>query len=642
MSIKILIVSPKTESLVMEQEIRKLFAEFPPVSPEQWEEQIIKDLKGADYEKKLVWKTAEGFAVRPYYHMGHLNEVPWRHNLPGNFPFVRGNKPSGNDWLVREDLKVEDIAQSNEKALELLMKGVDSLGFELDCKQQYTVDDIEALLKNIRVDIAEVNFSNTSHQLDLVRFMDQLVRKYNRLPEKVRGSVEYDPLGRFSRKGRWYDNEEADFCLAYELAKAAERLPAFRVLSVNGRLFANAGATITQEMAFTLAMAAEYLTRLTDKGLFIGQVAPKIKFNLAVGSSYFMEIAKIRAYRLLWAHLVNAYGLNDSMNGRMFIHAENSTWNFTIYDPYVNMLRTTTGTMSAILAGVDSFRVIPFNAVFEPTTDFSERIARNQQLVLREESYLDKVTDPSAGSYYLDKLTDTLADEAWKLFLRIQDEGGYVEALRKNLIQNMLEENTRKRRDNVANRKEILLGVNQYPNFTEHLTKPLDPKVFLPADQTLPDAEINTIKTWRGAQDFEALRYQTDMYSLGHKRPAAWMFTFGNLAMRRARSTFACNFFACAGYEVVDNNGFATIEEGIEAARREKPEIVVICSSDEEYATITLPIFEALKNETIVVLAGYPAELVETLKAAGFENFIHVRSNVLETLKGFQQKLGIA
>ncbi|MBK9292082.1 MAG: methylmalonyl-CoA mutase small subunit [Bacteroidetes bacterium] len=626
----------------MEQEINKLFAEFPPVSTEEWEVQIIKDLKGADYEKKLVWKTAEGFSVRPYYRMEHLNEVPWRHNLPGSFPFVRGNKPAGNDWLVREDIVVDDIATANEKALALLMKGVDALGFRLDCKRSYTIDDIEALLKNIRVDIAEVNFSNSPDQLSLVRFMDQLVRKYNRLPEKVRGSVEYDPLGRFSRRGKWYDNEEADFSLAYELAKAAERLPAFRVLSVNGRLFANAGATITQEMAFTLSMAAEYLTRLTDKGLFIGQVAPKMKFNLAVGSNYFMEMAKIRAYRLLWAHLVNAYGLNDAMNGRMFIHAENSTWNFTVYDPYVNMLRTTTGTMSAVLAGVDSFRVLPFNEVFEPTTEFSERIARNQQLVLREESYLDKVADPAAGSFYLDKLTDTLAEEAWNRFLQIQDEGGYVEAMRKNVIQQMLADTARKRRDNAANRKEILLGVNQYPNFTERITKPLDPAIFAPTDQAAADAEISTIKTWRGAQEFEALRYQTDMYSLAHKRPVAWMFTFGNLAMRRARSTFACNFFACAGYEVVDNNGFASIDEGIAAARNEKPEIVVICSSDEEYATIALPIFEALKNETIVVLAGYPAELTETLKAAGFENFIHVRSNVLETLKGFQQKLGIA
>lgn len=625
----------------MEQEQKKLFAEFPPVSPEQWEEQIIKDLKGADYEKKLVWRTAEGFAVRPYYHIDHLIEVPWRHNLPGSFPFVRGNKPSGNDWHVREDIKVDDIATANEKALDLLMKGVDALGFELDCNHRYTVEEIEALLKNIRADIAELNFSNNPHQLDLVRYLDQLVRKYNHLPEKVRGSAEYDPIGRFSRKGKWYDNEEADFCLAYELAKAAERLPSFRALSVNGSLFANAGATITQEMAFTLSMAAEYLTRLTDKGLFIGQVAPKIKFNLAVGSSYFMEIAKIRAYRLLWAHLVNAYGLNDSMNGRMFIHAENSMWNLTIYDPYVNMLRTTTSTMSAVLAGVDSFRVVPFNAVFEPGTDFSERIARNQQLVLREESYLDKVADPSAGSYYIDTLTNTLAEEAWKLFLRIQDEGGYVEALRRNVVQGMLEETTRKRLDNVANRKEILLGVNQYPNFGEHLTQPLDPAVFEPKDQARPDSEINTIKTWRGAQQFEALRYQTDMYSLEHKRPVAWMFTYGNLAMRRARSTFACNFFACAGYEVTDHNGFATIEEGIAAVRAEKPEIVVICSSDEEYANIALPVFEDLKTEAIVVLAGYPAEIVDKLKAAGFDNFIHVRSNVLETLKGFQQKLGI-
>ncbi len=626
----------------MEQQVNKLFSEFSPVTTEQWEALIQKDLKGADYEKKLVWKTNEGLSVRPYYREEHLAQIPWLHTFPGDFPFVRGNKTSGNNWLVRQDLKVDDVQKSNEKALDVLMKGVDSIGFNLDCNKTYSLEEIEALLKNIRADIAEINLSGSSNHLQLVGIMDQLVRKYNRPMDKIFGSVNFDPILRFSRRGVWYDSEEADFYTAYELIKAAKAMPNYRVIGVNGLIFANAGATTVQEMAFTLAAGAEYLTRLTDKGLFIGDVAPRIKFNLAVGSSYFLEMAKMRAYRMLWAQIVNAYGLNDAKNGRMFIHATNSAWNFTLYDPYVNTLRTTTGTMSAVLGGVDSFAVLPFNAAFEPSNDFSERVARNQQLVLKEESYLDRIADPAAGSYYIENLTQMLVEEAWKLFLKIDEEGGFVEALKKGTIQSQLKESAHKREQNIATRREILLGTNQFPYFGEAKTLPVPATVFEPDDKTMEgSAVIETIQVVRGAQAFEALRYHTDRYSLKKKRPTAFMFTFDNVAMRKARANFACNFFACAGFEVVDNNGFNTVEEGIQKVLSQKPEIVVICSSDEEYAEIALPIYEALKKNTLVALAGYPAGITEELKAAGMEHFIHVKSNVLETLQKFQKQLGI-
>jgi methylmalonyl-CoA mutase len=629
----------------MEQDFTKkpigIATEFPPVTTEQWEAQILKDLKGADYNKKLVWKTNEGFPVKPYYTAEDLNNIQWLKALPGDFPFVRGNAAAGNEWLVRQDIKVENIGKANEKALDILLKGVDSLGFELGCKQHYSIDDIEALLKNIRADIAELNFYRTPQQLEIIGMIDKLARKYNRPLDQVKGSVEFDPLLRFARRGTWYEDEASDFCRAYELIKAAQSLPAFKVLAVNGHHLANAGASIVQEMAFTLAAGNEYLSRLTEKGLFIGEISPKIKFNLAVGSNYFMEIAKIRAYRLLWAHIVNAYGLNDARNGRMFIHAKNTDWNFTVYDPYVNMLRTTTSTMSAIIGGVDSFTVVPFDAPYETPTAFAERIARNQQLVLKEESYLDIVADPAAGSYYIESLTNTLAEESWKLFLQITDEGGFVASLRKGIIQKMIAESAAKKDQNIASRREILLGTNQFPNFDERIDAVVDNKIFDKVDKTDENAEIETIKTYRGAQAFEKMRFKTDVFSLNSKRPVAWMFTYGNLAMRKARANFACNFFACAGIEVVDNYGFTTVQDGITAALEQKPEIVVICSSDDEYAGNALSIYEALKNQSIVVLAGYPDGIVDELKAAGMKHFIHVRSNVLETLQSLQVQMGI-
>lgn len=625
----------------MKQKDEQFFGMFPPVSTEQWESQVEKDLKGADYEKKLVWKTLEGFKVRPYYRAEDLKSIPWIHNRPGNFPFVRGNRPSKNEWLVRQEVKISDIKSTNEKILDILMKGVDSLGFDLGKNKEYSLDELELLLKNVRADIAELNFYNTSQPLELVQIIEELARKYNRELELIKGSVNFDPLSDLMRTGKCQKDEESDFKTAHQLIGAAQQLPMLRVIGLNGHYFTNAGASIVQEMAFTLSMGSEYLTRLTDMDLLIGQVAPRLKFNLAVGSNYFMEIAKLRAYRLLWAKIVNAYGLFDAMNGRMYIHATNASWNLSLYDSYVNMLRTTTGSMSALLGGVDSFTVLPFNAIFEETTAFSERIARNQQLVIKEESYFNKISDPAGGAYYIENLTKSLVDEAWKLFLQLDESGGFVANLKNGNIQEMIGETAAKRNLNIATRKEVLLGTNQYPNGEERITRDQDESIFQADDQTHPGAIIQTLKTYRGAQAFELMRYKTDKYSRTHPRPKAWMFSFGDLTMRKARAGFASGFFACAGYDIVDNHGFETIEQGIEACRTAKPDIVVICSSDEDYETYALEIFNSLAREYIVVLAGYPAKLVPQLKAAGMEHFIHMRSNVLETLHEFQIKLGI-
>lgn len=625
----------------MKQKDEQFFGMFPPVSTEQWETQVEKDLKGADYEKKLVWKTLEGFKVRPYYRSEDLKSIPWMHNRPGNFPFVRGNQPAKNEWLVRQEIKIGDIKTTNEKILDILMKGVDSLGFDMGKEKQYSIDELEHLLKNVRADIAELNFYNTSQPLEWVQMVEELARKYNRELELIKGSVNFDPLSDLMRTGKWQKDEKSDFKTAHQLIGAAQQLPMMRVIGLNGHHFTNAGASIVQEMAFTLSMGSEYLTRLTDMDLLIGQVAPRLKFNLAVGSNYFMEIAKLRAYRLLWAKIVNAYGLFDAMNGRMYIHATNASWNLSLYDPYVNMLRTTTGSMSALLGGTDSFTVLPFNAIFEDATAFSERIARNQQLVIKEESYFNKISDPAGGSYYIENLTKSLVDEAWKLFLQLDESGGFVANLKNGAIQEMINETAARRMLNIATRKEVILGTNQYPNGEERINKALDEKRFQADDQTQPGAEIQGLKTFRGAQAFELMRYKTDTYSRTHQRPKAWMFTFGHLTMRKARAGFASGFFACAGFETIDNPGFETIEQGIEACRAARPEIVVICSSDEAYETHALEIFKALAKEHIVVLAGYPADLVAQLKAAGMEHFIHMRSNVLETLRDFQIKLGI-
>jgi len=620
----------------------KLFNDFPPVTTVAWEALIQKDLKGADYHKKLVWKTMEGFDVKPYYREEDLKNLEYLNVFPGDFPFVRTGRKTENNWYVRQDIAVGNVAETNKLALDVLMKGVDSLGFLFDQSKKPTIDEVEKLMENIYAQIVEVNFVCGPQALNLLRIYLELVKKYNRDLSKIHGSVDFDPIGNLILKGNFYTSEAEDFDVCKTLIEESKYIPHFRTLAVNARYFKNSGSSIVEELAFGMAYGNEYLSKLTELGVSIDYIAPKIKFSFATGSNYFMEIAKIRAARLLWAKIVNAYGPSDAEFTRTHIHSVTADWNKTMYDPHMNMLRTTTEAMSAIIGGTNSLTVRPYNAVFEPATPFSERIARNQQLVLKEESYLDKIVDPGAGSYYIENLTDSLVEEAWKIFLQITEMGGFIEAFKKGHIQQKINETSQKRDAAIASRKEILVGTNQYPDFNESVNKELDKSGLSTPSESEESVIAEPLKMYRGAQGFELLRYKIDLYSMKNKRPKAFMFSYGSLAMRRARSQFASNFFACAGFETIDNNGFKTIDEGVAASLERKAEIIVVCGSDDDYPLIVPEIFDKIGQNAIVVVAGYPKDSVDELKSKGIRHFIHVKSNVLETLREFQKMLNIA
>ncbi len=611
---------------------KKLFQEFPEVSTQEWEEIIQKDLKGADYERKLIWKTKEGIKVKPYYRAEDLKDLGHMDVMPGQFPFVRGNK-TDNSWLIRQDIIVEDIETANEKALNVLSRGVDSLGFILT--KNLSVKEFRALLIGIIPEAIEINLiCGAQFEEVLKNFIDALKDKNADLSQ-VKGSITCNPLTEMLLTGLIPNLGETK-----QLIKLTKELPHFRTLLVHGSIFHNSGSSAVEELGFSLATAAEYLNQLTDKGISIDELAPKMRFDFAVGSNYFMEIAKIRAARILWAKMVEAYKPKNIEVAKMLVHTTTSNWNKTVYDPHVNMLRTTTEAMSSVIGGTDSLTVNAFNESFDTPTEFGERIARNQQLLLKEESYLDKVADPAAGSYYIESLTASIAEEAWKIFFATEEKGGFIAAMKAGFIQDKIYATAQQRDQDIANRKEIFLGTNQFPNFNESIGVNLDEDVFEAADFSSKKTKIKTLKPYRGAQAFEALRYKTDQFSKENKRPLAYMLTYGNVAMRKARATFASNFFACAGFEVQDNNGFKSAEEGVKAAKAAKAEIIVVCSSDEEYAGL-VPAVKALAENAIVVVAGFPKEIMEDLKALGVEHFIHVKSNVLETLKQFQTELGI-
>ena len=622
----------------MAEKYNNLFEEFPPVSTQQWMDKVTADLKGADYNKKLVWKTNEGIDVQPFYRAENLENLDYLNSLPGEFPFVRGTKKNNNEWLVRQSIVVKDFAEANKKALNYLMRGVDSLAFVFN-GGELTVADLDVLLKDICLTAVEVNFVGCCSVKASEAFV-QYVKNGGWNPKEVCASVEYDPFGKFALTGKFTKGLDHVAANAGKMIASTAELSKFKTLAVNGKNFGNAGSSIVQELAYSLALGAEYLTALTEKGTEVDAVAKKMKFNLSVSANYFLEIAKLRAARLLWAQIVKAYEPKCDCSCKMTIHAETGSWNKTVYDAYVNMLRTQTEAMSASLGGADSITVLPFNAAYEESNEFSDRIARNQQLLLKEESHFSKIADPAAGSYYIEELTASIADQAWKLFLEVQEKGGFLAALREGFIQAEIKKMAAKRDMNIATRRENLLGVNQFPNFTEKVDAELNAAVFAAADLTSEEAEIETLKPYRGAQAFEALRYKTDVYAKSNKRPLAFMMPVGNLAMRKARAQFACNFFAVAGFDVLDNNGFKTVEEGWKAAQEAGAQIVVICSSDDEYAELAPAAFEAVAGKAIFVVAGAPA-CTEELKAKGIANYINVKSNLLAELKAYQSTLGI-
>ncbi|MDE5941106.1 MAG: methylmalonyl-CoA mutase small subunit [Muribaculaceae bacterium] len=614
----------------------KLFTQFPPVSYETWRAKVDADLKGVPFDKKLVWRTNEGFNVQPMYQRGDIADLKTTDTLPGEFPYVRGTR-ADNNWLTRQEILPSDAAEANKVALDVLGKGVNSLGFNL---AETTSEAIAAALEGIDLEKVEVNFKSCPRKaLALAEVLVAYLKKVG-AEKTFRGSIDYNPFKRAFRHGTDVDAAVvvAD---AKALLSAVKDVPGLRCLGVDSVMFNNSGAYIFQELGYALAWGAEWLTLLTEAGVPADEVAARVKFNMGISSNYFMELAKFRAARMMWAQIVEQYKPESKDACKMMAHAITSRFNQTIYDAHVNLLRSQTEAMSAALAGVDSITVTPFDVPYKTPDEFSERIARNQQLLLKEESHLDKVVDPAGGSYYVETLTVSLAQEAWKLFIEVEDKGGFVACVNSGDIQKAVNESSVKRHQDMARRKEILLGTNQFPNFNEMAAGKIENMASACGKEASSCGcakegdSAKVLRTERQASDFEALRLATEH---AENRPKAFMLTIGNLAMRLARAQFSSNFFGCAGYEILDNIGFNTVEEGVAAAMEKGADIVILCSSDDEYAQYAPEAFKLLDGRAEFVVAGAPA-CTEDLKALGIENFIHVRSNVLETLQQFNQRL---
>lgn len=611
----------------MAENKEKLFDQFPPISTEEWKAKVEADLKGAPFDKKLVWRTNEGFNVQPMYRAEDIADLKTTDSLPGEYPYVRGTRTE-NDWLTRQEIIADNAADANAKALDVLTKGVTSLGFKVK-----EAGDVATLVAGIDLAKVEINLNCCPKSATEVAKALVDVVKAAGAEESFKGSIDFNPFRKALKHGVEFPGDIAK--MAVELIEVVKEVKGLRVLAVDSVMFNNAGAYIFQELGYALAWGAEWLAMLTEAGVDVDTVAKRIKFNMGISSNYFMELAKFRAARMLWAQIVEQFKPACKCSCKMMAHAVTSEFNQTVFDAHVNLLRSQTEAMSAALAGVDSITVTPFDKSYKTPDEFSERIARNQQYLLKEESHLDKVVDPAGGSYYVETLTASIAQEAWKLFLDVEEKGGFLANVNNCAIQDAVNASSEKRHSDVARRKEILLGTNQYPNFSEMAAGKIENAGGCTCGCSEKEDNGRGLSTKRQSSDFDALRLATEAAA---NRPKVFMLTIGNLAMRLARSQFSANFFGCAGYEIIDNLGFNTVQEGIDAAVAKEADVVVICSSDDEYETLAPEAFKALDGRAEFVVAGAPA-CTEALQAQGITNFINVRSNVLETLQAFNAKL---
>jgi methylmalonyl-CoA mutase len=622
-----------------------LLGDFPAVTTQQWESVIQADLKGADYDKKLLWKADEKITVRPYYREENLEGLgPQLDLIPGEFPFLRGGK-ADNQWTISQGIDTTSLPAANAAARDALARGADAVRFHITHSGGQATGPLPQSVEDVATLLAGIDAPISFKAADLAAPIRKLliVAVEQGAIKSLKGAIDFDPLNDLLLTGSSEKNSAELFAAAAAAVQAAAKLPGFRTLAVRGWQIPEAGGTAVEELAAAIAAGAEYLAALTGKGISVDAAASAIYFDMAVSANYFFEIAKLRALRLLWAQVVEQFKPASKQSARAYIVAATSRWDSTIYDRHINLLRGTTKTMSAALGGADVIETLPFDADLHPSDEISRRLARNTQIILKKESYFDRVVDPGAGSYYLETLTDSMAREAWKLFQQIEEKGGYLKALEAGFVQAEVNASRAKKDKSVASRGYTMLGTNQFPNAKEKVLDQIKPagKVAVKTKAGKAAITVTPLPPYRGAEGYEELRLRTERHvAAGQRNPRFVLLEYGDLKMRKARVGFSLNFIACGGFDVVTRFSESTAEAAAKVVGEAQADVVVLCSSDDEYLPLAKPLIEKLGGKVPVIVAGNPAT-ADQLKADGVADFIHMRSNAVAVLSTWQKRLGV-
>jgi methylmalonyl-CoA mutase len=578
--------------------IESLLSEFPPVTTEQWERSIRENVKGADYASKMIWHPEEGLAVKPYYRAEDVADVHLLDAAPADFPSIRGTRLTG-DWRIREELDIADPEEANHAACSAIAAGAEEIAFHRTKLE--SPSDLALLLANLHS--VPVHFAGPAPAS-----LQLLIEWIAERPHGASVSSDLDPLADLDHSARLIRAAPGDF----------------RPFLIRADDFHEHAAGAIEEVGFVLSAAVDFIAEMQERGLDLDRITRSLSFSFAIGPEFFVQIAKLRAFRMVWPKAVESFGGTHEATASP-IHARTAHWNKTIYDPQVNILRATTEVISAILGGADSIACAPFDECFKKPDDNSRRLARNTQIVLKQEALLSRVADPLGGAYLVEVLTSSIASKAWKLFQDVETAGGYQKALAAGVIASVLDRRTSSRAQAVASRRRVFTGTNRFADASEKALGRID--------------EARTDSAPRAAQAFETLRLRTERYI--HRTgplPRILLAEIGDVKMRSARSQFAADFLACAGLKA-NTQQFQQSEQIADSDAA----LIVLCSSDAEYLPIAADLVSILKDrdgQTNVAIAGNP-DTAEQLRNLGIADFIHLRSNAVEVLAGIQRLIGI-
>lgn len=700
-----------------------LFKQFSVPTYEQWRAVAEKSLKGASFDAKLLTKTYEGITLQPIYRQEDIEKIPLADDRPGVAPYVRGTKSIADEetqsWHVCQEVVANTAEAFNQAALHDLARGQTMVNLVLDRATLRGMDpneatsdevgdkglslfrreDVDTAFQGIKLEEVPLYVQAGALGLPVLSMIVAHLKASDRDVTKLRGCIGVDPVMTLLTEGRLpYSLGTAFDVMAHTTRWANANAPHLKTILISAEPYHDGGGNAVTELAYSLATGVEYIQQCLERGLTIDEIAPSIQFTYSIGSDVFMEIAKLRAAKMLWSSIIESYG-GSPESQKMTIHARTSAWTKTVRDPYVNLLRSTTEAFSAVLGGVDSLHVSAFDEAIRPANEFSRRIARNTQIILEQEAHLAKVADPAGGSWYVEWLTDALAQKAWALFLQTEEQGGLLSSLEAGIPQQLIEQIAADKADNIARRKARVVGTNMYANVAEQLvpheklpaihearaeatrahrvSKPSSSfadelqqvaaaadhpveavvkaalagatvgvlaKALTSSDQA--ETVLRPLRLHRAAAAFESLREQADAYlEKTGTRPTVFLANMGPVSKHKARADFAAEFFAVGGFAVLREHQFANAEEAVQVASRSGAAITVICSDDASYPELVPPVARALKEanpQMVVLVAGLPEpEQMAKYQEAGVDDCIHVRTNCYQMLRELQERTGV-
>ncbi|MFK9093201.1 methylmalonyl-CoA mutase subunit beta [Bacillus salipaludis] len=603
---------------------------------QEWKEKAEASLKGKTVES-LQTTTYENIVLKPLYSRQDQQSVP---EFPGGSDFRRGVYPLGyrkNEWKAAQRFSYQTPEELQKKLHQSFEKGQSAIAFEV----KQILFEADESLKNILAD----SYYQYPFAINAREFQAAFIEVAGGLDnyKEISGYIAADPIALFTEEG--LISEEFFNEWVKNIQRSNEKLPNLRTILIDTVPYHNGGANAVQELGIAIAEGVYYLEKLQETDMELEEVLAKMIFQFSIGSNYFMEIAKLRAARVLWNRITQLYGAKDEVCG-MMIAAETSSFTKTVHDPHVNILRAGNEAFAAVIGSVQYLHVSPFDE-HTGATPFSERIARNIQLLLKEEAHLKKVIDPAGGSWYVEELTNQLAEKAWGFFQKIEANGGILEVLKSNWLQQEIAVVYQKKNMDIQTRKHSIVGTNVYANLAENVPNKLlleKRAHFAGEENSLIKMEAIPIR--RLAEPFEELRSKAKyLEEKSGNMPAVGMICLGGLKQHKVRLDFMKGFLAAGGIKTIESKPILSIGDARQFVSQLPSMHYCFCGTNDQYEMMGHEILTILKSEFLdrhFYLAGLPeTEKQDQWIDEGIKQFIHMKSNCYGTLSTIFNELEV-